>query len=171
MEKALGVINQLQKQGLLKKYAIGGGIAATYFIEPILTYDLDIFFIPIKESLDILAPIYEYAEKRGFEKQKEMILIEGIPVQFIPAYNELVHEAVEKAMDAHYKQTKTRVIRPEYLIAIALQTDRAKDRERIIRLLDEATINKSRLMKILERFRLSAKFERFKSRFYGKKSR
>ena len=40
----------------MKAYAIGGGIAATYYIEPVLTYDLDIFFIPASEGLDILAP-------------------------------------------------------------------------------------------------------------------
>ena len=171
MEKALGVINELKKQGLLNKYAIGGGIAATYFIEPILTYDLDIFFVPPTERLDSLAPIYEFAEQRGYEKQKEMILIGGVPVQFIPAYNELVHEAVENAMETRYKQIKTRVVRAEYLIAIALQTGRAKDRERMIRLLDEAKLDKSRLTKILERFGLSAKFEKLRVQFYGKKGR
>jgi hypothetical protein len=37
------------RSGFIKAYAIGGGIAATYYIEPVLTYDLDIFFIPAKE--------------------------------------------------------------------------------------------------------------------------
>ncbi len=43
MEKALSVINEMMHLGLIKSYAIGGGIAATYYIEPVLTYDLDVF--------------------------------------------------------------------------------------------------------------------------------
>jgi hypothetical protein len=170
MEKALAVIDELEKCGILKRYAIGGGIAATYYIEPILTYDLDIFFIPARETL-VLAPIYDHAKKKGYQAQNEMILIEGIPVQFIPAYNELVHEAVENAAETRYKDIKTRVVRPEHLIAIALQTGRAKDRERTIRLLDEAAIDRSLLKDILKRNGLSDKFSEFEVCFYGKKSR
>lgn len=35
----------MTKDNYIKDYAIGGGIAAIYYIEPILTYDLDIFII------------------------------------------------------------------------------------------------------------------------------
>jgi len=66
LEKALKVTNELKKSGLIKAYAIGGGIAATYYIEPILTYDLDIFFIPRAEGLDVLSPVYEELKKRGY---------------------------------------------------------------------------------------------------------
>jgi len=51
MEKALQVIEEITRLGIIKAYAIGGGIAATYYIEPVLTYDLDIFFIPAKDEL------------------------------------------------------------------------------------------------------------------------
>ena len=54
MEKTLRVINEITRQGIISAYAIGGGIAATYYIEPMLTYNLDIFFIPAVESLDSL---------------------------------------------------------------------------------------------------------------------
>ncbi|MCR4395938.1 MAG: hypothetical protein NUW07_04280 [Candidatus Saccharicenans sp.] len=57
MERALAVIEEMTHLGIIKSYAIGGGIAATYYIEPVLTYDLDIFFIPIKEGFDVLGPI------------------------------------------------------------------------------------------------------------------
>ena len=45
MEKALAVINHLEKDGLIGRYAIGGAVAATRYIEPIQTYDLDIFVV------------------------------------------------------------------------------------------------------------------------------
>lgn len=161
MEKALRVIKDMARQGIIKAYAIGGGIAATYYIEPVLTYDLDIFFIPVNEGLDVLAPIYEYARERGFSAEAEAILIEGFPVQFIPAYNDLVREAVENTATLKYRDVEARVVTPEYLAAIALQTGRAKDRERLVRLLEDAVIDRTVLGRILEFFGLTDKFKKF----------
>jgi hypothetical protein len=161
MEKALRIIKDMARQGIIKAYAIGGGIAATYYIEPVLTYDLDIFFIPAGEGLDVLAPIYEYARERGFGAEAEAILIEGFPVQFIPAYNDLVREAVENATTLKYRDVEARVVTAEYLAAIALQTGRAKDRERLVRLLEDAVIDRTVLGGILEFFGLTDKFKKF----------
>jgi hypothetical protein len=133
---------------------------------PILTYDLGVFFIPVKEGLDELAPIYEYAERHGFSTQAEAILIEGFPVQFIPAYNDLIREAVEKAVSLRYGDVEAKVVSAEYLAAIALQTGRAKDRERLSRILDEAMIDRSVLDGILESFGLTEKFKKFGSAIY-----
>jgi uncharacterized protein (UPF0297 family) len=159
MERALRVIEEMTRGGIIKAYAIGGGVAATYYIEPVLTYDLDIFFTPAKEGLDVLAPIYEYAKERGYVNQAEAILIEGFPVQFIPAYNDLVREAVADAATLRYRDVEAKVVRVEYLAAIALQTGRAKDRERVIRLLEEATIERVLLDKILEKHELAEKLK------------
>jgi len=166
MERALKVIEEITRQGVIKAYAIGGGIAATYYIEPVLTYDLDIFFIPVKEGLDVLAPIYEYAKERGFSTQAESILIEGFPVQFIPAYNDLVREAVENASTLKYRDVEAKVVTAEYLAAIALQTGRAKDRERVIRLLEEADIDRTVFDRILESFGLAEKFKKLEKQFH-----
>jgi hypothetical protein len=161
MEKALRVIKDMARQGIIKAYAIGGGIAATYYIEPVLTYDLDIFFIPASEGLDVLATIYEYTRERGFSAKAEAILIEGFPVQFIPAYNDLVREAVENAATLKYRDVEARVVTAEYLAAIALQTGRAKDRERLVRLLEDAVIDRAVLGRILDYFGLTDKFKKF----------
>jgi len=166
MEKALQVIEEMTRQGIIKAYAIGGGIAATYYIEPVLTYDLDIFFIPAKDGLDVLAPIYDYARERGFGTHAESILIEGFPVQFIPAYNDLVREAVEKAATLKYRDVEAKVVTAEHLAAISLQTGRAKDRERVIRLLEEAVINRAVLGRILESFGLADKFKKLEKQFH-----
>jgi hypothetical protein len=166
MEKALQVIEEITRRGVIKAYAIGGGIAATYYIEPVLTYDLDIFFIPAKEGLDVLAPIYEYAKERGFSTQAESILIEGFPVQFIPAYNDLVREAVENASTLKYRDVEAKVVTAEYLAAIALQTGRAKDRERVIKLLEEADIDRTVFDRILESFGLAEKFKKLEKQLH-----
>jgi len=160
MEKTLQVIEEMSRLGIIKAYAIGGGIAATYYIEPVLTYDLGIFFLPIKEALDELAPIYEYLHGRGYSDQAEALMIEGFPVQFIPAYNDLVREAVADAAILRYRDVEAKVVKAEYLVAIALQTNRPKDRERVLRLLEEATLDRDLLTRILERHGLTDKLKK-----------
>ena len=166
MEKTLRAIEEMTRQGIIKAYAIGGGIAATYYIEPVLTYDLDIFFIPAKEGLDVLAPIYDYAKAHGYDSQAESLVIEGFPVQFIPAYNDLVREAVEKAATLKYREAEAKVVTAEYLAAIALQTGRAKDKERVIRLLDEAVIDRAVFDRILGSFDLIGRFKKLEKQIH-----
>ncbi len=170
MEKTIKIINELQKKGLIKDYAIGGGIATIFYVEPILTYDLDIFFISSEEEKGIttLSSIYDWFKRKGYKPYKEHIIIEGIPVQFIPVYNELVNDAIKEIVEVKYKNVKTRVLKPEYLIAIMMETFRPKDKERIIKLLDEAKIDMDYLSRILQKHGLDKKFERFMRLYYEK---
>ena len=139
MEETLKVLNELEKKGLIERYVIGDGIGVLYYAEPVLTYDLDVFCVlpTEREGFITLSPIYEYLRKKGYRVDGEHIVIEGIPVQFIPAYNKLVEEAVDEAGEVKYKRVKTRIVRAEHLLAIMLQTYRAKDRERMLLILDE----------------------------------
>jgi hypothetical protein len=154
------------KQGIFKKYAIGGGIAGIFYIEPITTFDLDIFIIIEQKSKIItLTPIYDWLGNRGYKYKNEQIIIENIPVQFLPAYNPLVEEAVHNAKKTYYKNTETNVIKAEYLFAIMLQTYRVKDKERMTRFLDQAEMNLKILNSILEKHKLINKFNEFKGKY------
>lgn len=42
MEQTLLILNDLEREGVLGRYAIGGGVAAIYYMEPFLTNDLAI---------------------------------------------------------------------------------------------------------------------------------
>lgn len=167
MKETLKVIKELEKDGIIRAYAIGGGIAATYYIEPLLTFDLDIFFIPVEERIDILAPICESLREKGFKPRQEQVLIEGIPVQFIPAYNALIEEAVRQAKAASYQRLRVNILRIEHLIAIGLQTFRPKDRERIVRFLEEAKVDHRRLHDILKKHGLLDKYKKLKDSQIG----
>ena len=79
MEKALLVIEEMTRLGIIKAYAIGGGIAATYYIEPVLTYDLDVFFIPIERVWTSSPRFTAFANERGFGNQAEAILSRRLP--------------------------------------------------------------------------------------------
>jgi predicted nucleotidyltransferase len=161
MREAIQVINELKEKGLIKDYAIGGGIATLFYIEPFLTYDLDIFILTETTSTQAiidLSPIFEYLKKKGYSWKGEHILIEGVPVQFIYA-DELEKEAVEKARIVEYEGVKTKVIAPEYLIAILLRAGRKKDREKVEKLLQEAEIDMKELQDILDKFGLRERFK------------
>ncbi len=140
------VIDRLKEQGVIKDYAIGGAIAAIFYIEPVLTHDLDIFIVPAEGE--------------------ENILIENIPDQFLPAFNPLIEEAVKEADQIQYKSVETRLIKAEYLIAIMLRTYRPKDRERLVKFLDKPVINKELLDRLLETHQLKEKYNKL-VRFYN----
>ena len=169
MEKTLKLVKELKEKKVVKEFSIGGGIAALYYIEPLLTYDLDIFFIPIEDSIDVLSPIYDYLKEKGFKAKKEHVLIEGVPVQFIPVYNDLVKEAVQYSIEAKYGRIKTRVLGLEYLVAVMLQTYRSKDRERLVKVFEEAKIDLKLLKKILRKHGLYDKYVSFKEMYFGAK--
>jgi hypothetical protein len=162
MEKALNVIKQMQEHGVIKKYAIGGGIAALFYIEPILTYDIDIFFQPVETDPGLLAlsSLYEYLKKRGYSPQKEHIIIEGIPVRFLPVFNELIEDAVNDSQVKKFKNIDINVMKLEYLMAIMLQTNRPKDKERLRIVLKEADLDRDFLGKILDKHNLKERFDK-----------
>ena len=166
MRNTLKIINELKKKKLIKDYAIGGGIAALFYIEPFLTYYLDIFVIlPSKEinkkKLILLSPIFEYLASKGYSWRGEHVIIEGIPVQFIPA-DPLEEEAIKNAKEIKYEGIRTKIITPEYLIAIFLRAGRKKDLEKIERFFEEVEIDKVKLKKILIKFNLKEKFDLWK---------
>ncbi len=170
MEKTLRVLNDLERRKIIEKYAIGGGIGVIFYMEPVLTYDLDIFvLLPQTQSgLISLSAIYEHLQVKGHKAHQEQIMIEGVPVQFIPAYNDLVEEAVKEAREIKFKTARTRVLRVEHLLAIMLQTNRPKDKARMPQLLEQAKIDSDYLKEILQRHGLRKKWTEFKRRFYGK---
>lgn len=160
MEKTLEVLNALERDQVIGRYAIGGAMGATFYVEPLLTFDLDVFIVlPQSEGgLLTLSPLYAALPERGYHEDGECVLIEGVPVQFLPAYNLLLEEALEQAASTRYEQTPTRILRAEHLIAICVQTGRDKDRQRVRTFLEQATLERALLKDILQRHGLEAKF-------------
>jgi len=167
MKKTLQKINNLVNLGIIDKYAIAGGMAQFYYIEPSVTYDLDLIInIPGEEStLNPLSTIYEWARSNKYQLLKEHIIIEGIPVQFLLAYNDLVKEALDNIIEITLFDEITYILSPEYLMAIMLQTGRSTDKERLIKFLNEAEYNEKILSIILKKFDLQDSFKKLKARF------
>ncbi len=165
MKKTLQVLNHLIEGGVISDYAIGGAMGATFYLEPVMTIDLDIFIISLdKFDLLPLQPIYSALRGKGYlpdEHEKECINIEGTPVQFLPAYNELLEEACNSAQITDYEGTRTKVISAEHLVAISLQTGRAKDRLRVLSFRDAGILNEKKMDDILFRYRLKEKWQQW----------
>ncbi len=164
VKRTLNVLNELEKEGYYERYAIGGAMGATFYIEPQLTDDLDIFVILPQTTggLITLSPLYEALRSKGYKEEDEFVIIEGVPVQFLPAYKPLVEEALKEAKEVFYEDLKTRIFRVEHLIAICLDTNRHKDRERVRIFMEQAEIDKDYLEKIISRYEMDQLWNQWK---------
>ena len=125
MKTTLEIINEMQAKGVIGKYAIGGAVGATFYLEPAATLDVDIFVVlpnRIGSSLVTLTPIYDYLTGRGCRTEGEHIMVGTWPVQFLPASDALEKEALDDAVPTEVDGVKTWVMTAEHLVAIALRT-------------------------------------------------
>ena len=162
MKRTLQVLNEMERDGVFTRYAIAGAMAATFYVEPLLTFDLDVFVVlpQAPGGLLTLAPLYDALRARGYsEQENECIRIEGVPVQFLPAYNALLEEALKEAQEIMYEDVPARVLRSEHLLAICLQTGRSKDRERVRILREQAKLDQNFLADVLRRHQLEDKWK------------
>jgi hypothetical protein len=159
--RTLRVINSLESEGKIGRYAIGGAVGLLFYTEPAVTYDLDIFcYLPYEGSLLNLGPIYQYLAEKGYEAKEEHIEIEGIPVQFLPPTTHLVEEALQNSVGKSLEGVSTRVFQYEHLLAIMAQTGRPKDKARIALALESAQPDNAKLEDILQRHNLLDKWRR-----------
>lgn len=167
MKETLELINQMQADGIIGKYAIGGAVGATFYLAPAATIDLDLFVtLPAESGLLVsLSPIYEFLKSRGGTEQDEYIMVKDWPVQFLTPSNALQEEAVDQAVSTNVEGVPTRVISAEHLVAIALETGRAKDHTRILQFVEQGAVDREKLKDIVERHNLSAKWGQFERRF------
>jgi len=155
------VLNGLQAEGVIQKYAVAGAMAFLFYTEPARTYDLDVFvFLPPQESpIFSMEPLYGQLRERGYTFDAEHVMIDETPVQFIPAYNALAEEAVEQAVSHDYDGVAVPVVGPEYLAALAYQTGGRHRLSRVESLLDDNRVDVEKLNAIMTRHGVVSKKE------------
>lgn len=164
VKATLEAINNMQAAGVIGQYAIGGAVGATLYLEPAATLDIDVFVnLPSAQgsSLLTLSPIYEYLRQHGGTVQHEHIVVGGWPIQFLPPANELEREAIAQAIETSVQGVPTRVMTSEHLVAIALQTGRAKDNIRILQFIEQEAVHRGKLNDVLVRHGLTQKWQEF----------
>jgi hypothetical protein len=168
LKETLTIINAMQRDGVIGKYAIGGAVGATLYLEPAATLDVDIFVMlpQIPDTVLVsLSPIYEYLKANGCTEKDEHVVIGGWPVQFLLPSDELESEAVANATTATVEDITTWVMQAEYLVAIALRTGRIKDYARIVQFLGQGAVDRGKLMTLIEKHGLTARWVRFEERY------
>lgn len=158
LASVFAVLNDLQAERVVEDYAVGGAMAVLFYAEPARTYDVDVFVLlpGSREGLVDLSQLYSWLRDRGFSPDAEHVLIHSVPVQFLPAYNALVEEAVKEARQLDYDDTPVRVVSPEHLLALALQAGGSRRRERAAQLLESGAVDRAVLVPLLERHDLAA---------------
>ena len=86
-------------------------------------------------------------------------------MRFLPASQPLVAESVREAVTREADGLTTRVMTAEHLMAIALQTGRAKDHARLVMFVEAGIADMDRLRDILARHSLLDAWAKFEKRF------
>lgn len=168
IQDVIKTANQMQADGVIQHYAIGGAVGATFYLEPVATLDVNIFITlnPQPGRLLVnLEPVVDYLKARGGTEQGEYILVAGWPVQFLPPIGPLVEEALHEAVTRDVDGVSARVFSAEHLAAIALQTGRAKDKARLLQFLESGALDADRFQAIVTRHGLAAAWQKFQRQF------
>jgi hypothetical protein len=168
IKETIDTINQMQVDGVIERYAIGGAVGATFYLEPVATLDVDVFVSFRPEAGKLIAspqPIFEYLKSHGGQIEGEYIVVAGWPVQFLPAATPLVEEALAQAVENTVAGTHARVFTAEHLAAIALQTGRAKDKARLLQFIEAGALDTQQFHSIVARHGLQETWNRFDQQF------
>jgi len=154
--------------GVIARYALGGAVAATFYIEPAATEDIDVFVVldPAPGRLLVtLDAVFEFLTARGAQVVGEHLVIGGWPVQFLPASTALERDALQEARSVDVDGQSVRVVTAEHLAAIALHTARPKDKLRLQQFLEWKDFNRQRFDALVAEFGLGAKWTDYRARF------
>ena len=168
ISQVIAMINRLEEDGVVERYAIGGAVGATFYLEPVSTLDVAIFVVFRPEagkSLLSLQPIFDYLTARGGVIEGEYVVIAGWPVQFLPATSPLVEEALADAVTVQVEGMPARVFTAEHLASIALQLGRPKDKARLLQFVESGAIDAGHFQAILDRHGLDNRWQEFERTF------
>lgn len=162
MHDALKALNRLVDDGVIRSYAIGGAIGASFYLPAMQTEDIDAFvFLPETATLLVsLNQVYDSLKALGGTVEREYVRFGEWPLQILTDATPLIAEAITNAIDVDFDGIPTRIFRPEYLCAVALQTGRVKDYARVSMFLDQNEADRELLSDLATRYQLSERLQR-----------
>ena len=166
MRDVAQLLNEMRAEGVISDYALFGAAAQMRYTEAVATLDADVLIaIPSGERLDVLGPVYAFCSRKGYRPEGEAVRVGAWPVQFIPVFNPLTVEAVERADVVAFEGVPFRVVRADHLAVIALSVGRPKDHTRILALLESGSIKREDVASLAQRHGLEHAWKRFEARF------
>ena len=146
---ALRALNVLKRHQVVRDYVIIGAVAATAYMEPMSTADLDVIALvdTDEEYVHTLGLVAEHAEAQdGLH-----YVLGGVPVQVFPStVMPLYRDTLQQARKTRIGNLRVKVATPEHLILLGLLANREQDRFRVRHLLREA--DPEQLGGLLKRF-------------------
>ena len=136
-------------------------MAATFYTAPVLTFDLDVFILLPSESggcVMSLDALYGALRKRGYNEEGETVSIEG---HAGPVSTGVQCPDRRGAGAGARNRLRRRADSPgggRNLIAICLQTGRAKDRARVAMLREQAELDGALFADVRKRHHLEKKW-------------
>lgn len=162
--EALAEMAAMVEAGKIDGYAVGGAVAAAFYIEPAETEDLDVFITVEGAGFDLLAGPYAFLMQRGGQPRGAHIEIHGVPLQLLGS-DCLAEEGVVRAREMQLDDLRVRVLPPEYLAALALKVGRSKDLQRLRALLEWEDFNRSSFEDLIRRHSLHDEWAKFARHF------
>ena len=146
---AFRVLNGFKRRRVIRDYVVIGAVAATAYMEPIFTEDIDIIVLvdSDEEYLSTFRRIAELAEAQDGMHQT----LGGVPVQLFPSTTKPLYlSTLEGARLSRIGRMRVKIASPEHLVLLYLEAFRAKDQFRVRFLLPNS--DSDQLQQLLERF-------------------
>ena len=167
LKDVIAELDRIRSAGLVTDYAVGGAVAAGVYIEVGSTLDIDVFVLlggAHGSPLAPLGPVWADLVAHGAKEEDGYLVIGDWPVQLLMG-KPLVDEAVSRARVTHVEGMDTRIMSPEYLAAIALDTGRLKDHLRVEEFIRRARIDMPVFLELVDRFELADRWQAFQRKF------
>ena len=146
---AVAALNKFKRRRIIRDYAIIGAVAATAYMEPVFTEDIDVVILADSDEEYLRAYGAIAAESETMDRMHH--ILGGVPVRLFPStVMPLYRDAVEQAKKVRIDSIRAKVATAEHLILLYLTANRPRDRLRVGYLLEDA--DESRLQSLLERF-------------------
>ena len=146
---ALRALNGLKRRKVIRDYVVIGAVAATTYMEPVFTEDIDVIVLvdSDEEYRNTFGAISKVAEAQDGMHQ----VLGGVPVQLFPStIMPLYRDTLEGARQVRVGNLRVKIASAEHLILLYLLAFRERDHLRVRYLL--RNIDEDRLRHLLERF-------------------
>ncbi len=166
--KIFSEIEAALRDGVILRYGVGGAIGALVYIEAVATEDVDVFIAVDPSARSVLDPfraVYDYFLGRGARWEGEHLVIGGWPVHFLPSTGPLMDDALANTRRTAVDDLVISVLSLEHLAAVALETNRGKDRARLEQIWTSGELDRERFLALVQRFGLSERWEKVREFF------
>lgn len=158
--KAGKVLEELQENGIIGNWIIGGGTALTYYTTSIPTIDVDVFaYYTAGSMFEPFGQLYPYLiENYGAKVDHEMIKVGKVYFQFLPLDTDNPVDA-EAVKHPNVVKGGIRIFKLEYIICSMLYLKAPKYDPRLVLLKSEKQYDEKELRKLLKKFDLEEEWD------------